>query len=228
MDTDLKLPDGLAVSFRTLTGEVIESAESTSYDICSFGGGGEISRGAGRIAAPRITSRAIAEQTVWIRDESGQEHLIKLVGPTAPLRVGHRVSFVVAARKGQEAFPVRALNHTIGSDDLLVDWEAIIRSPSWLNITWRRRTQTTNLIDFLFFGGLAAVPGFFAGGWVAMKLGINGITLLLFGVFGSLTAAIIVSKLWFAYRDLKAATVDRALQQINDHVSRFAHATSDS
>lgn len=224
MNTDLKLPGGLAVSFQTLSGEVIEAAESTSYDIRSSGGGGYVGRGTGRISAPTITSRAIPEQTVWIRDTAGKEHQIKLIGITVPLRAGHQVSFVLAARNGQESFPVRAHNHTTGSDDLLVDWEALVRSPGWLNITWRPRTVATNLIDFLFFGGLAAVPGFFAGAYAAHKLGLNWLSFLVAGVVGALAAALVVTSLWFAYRDRKAAVVERVLRQVHDQLSRSAPA----
>ncbi|NWB29179.1 hypothetical protein [Pseudomonas gingeri] len=114
------------LSFGYTVGEVLDSEKFSQTQVSSSGGGGHIGEHGGNVRPVRIQSTSIINHEFWIREDSGQEKDIKLVGYDIPLRAGQRVSMVMVADLDASKLVYSALvNHSAGKSWILKDADAM-------------------------------------------------------------------------------------------------------
>lgn len=101
------------INFNKITGEVLRTNKYSTTQVRSSGGGGVVTQHGGYVSAPTVSSTSTIHHEIWIRDDSGVEIPIKLVGPDIPLREGQVISFITAwNNKSSTVRNVALVNHS--------------------------------------------------------------------------------------------------------------------
>lgn len=89
---EIRLSSGDRVLIEAVSGAVADDRRTADTQFYSVGGGGYVGPHGGSVEAPQIRSVTDNHQTIWITDDRGKDHSLKLTNVSIPLRVGQRVT----------------------------------------------------------------------------------------------------------------------------------------
>jgi len=153
---------GKAYNIGGITGKVLDARKDITTEISGGGGGGTIVDGRGTINIDPITSTTTVGDTVFLEDDEGLEHSVKMTDLDLALRPGHRLSVMALARPGDdEGLIMYAYNHSTRESFLQTAVAKYLLRPSWLwllltILAWIGAWQLLSLLpseDGLDFGG---------------------------------------------------------------------------
>jgi len=112
--------DGNTVSFggkpysvNYLTGQVLEIRKDVTQEISGGGGGGTIVDGRGTINIEPVKTKTTVTDTLYLADEDGLEHAVKLYDVSVDVRAGHRVTVQWLTARGRDSGPIsQVYNHS--------------------------------------------------------------------------------------------------------------------
>lgn len=88
--------DNSVIEFSSISGEVLGTDKYSETHVSSSGGGGYVGRHGGHVSAPTVHSTVVTNHEFWIKTDGGKEIDVQLTGVDIPLRIGQRVSLIVA------------------------------------------------------------------------------------------------------------------------------------
>ena len=121
-----------------VTGEVLEAQKESTTEISGGGGGGTIVDGRGTIRIDPIKSTTTIGDTVFIEDDDGAEHSVKLTDFDLAVRAGNRLSVKALAPRGEDSgWIIFVYNHSTRTPYLQQDVAKQLLRPSflWLLLT---------------------------------------------------------------------------------------------
>lgn len=187
---------GKEFSFTAYSGTVLADKRLSETHITTSGGGGTIRNGEGSVAAPTVRSNVVTNQDIWLRDDAGNERVLRLKGRDIPILENQRIS-VVVFQCGDDSNEILLFNHNMKT------WHSL---SSLGNYAQRYELPMP-------FGRLTGV--------LAIVAGIS-----LWSITGFFIVALITSIVVYCWIDRKQAPVERgykeqyeaALQAIKDEV----------
>lgn len=188
---------GKEFSFTSYSGTVLADKRLSETHITTSGGGGTIRNGEGDVSAPKVSSNIVTNQDIWLRDNAGNECVLRLKGCDIPVLEKQRIS-VVVFHCGDYSNEILLFNHNMKT------WHGLC---SLGNYAQRYELP-------LPFGGFKTGPAIIAG-------------LSLWFITGTFIVGLIAGVAIYAVLDRKQAPVERvykeqyeaALQAIKSEVS---------
>ena len=92
----------LGVNIFPKKGVILSSHVKSETHVSSHGGGGYLYEETGQVSAPTIKSTIRREQEIWIKGLNGVEECIRLKECDLQVRQGHKVTFILAGRQGED------------------------------------------------------------------------------------------------------------------------------
>lgn len=86
----------LQLAYSGLHGTVLDQTKFSETHISSYGGGGNLQQGTGRVSAPTLATETITKHEFWVELTDGTHHPIQLKGLDIPLSKGQAVTLVYA------------------------------------------------------------------------------------------------------------------------------------
>ena len=100
------------------TGTVASAAKRLETKVEGSGGGGSSYQGTGYTAPVNISSSTTTHDEVYVVDENGQEHVLRLQNWDLSVREGHKLTVVSLVKQGRANGPLVAIhNHTLNKTD---------------------------------------------------------------------------------------------------------------
>ena len=123
---------GKPYSVNHSTGQVLEVRKDITQEISGGGGGGTIVDGRGTINIEPIKTETTITDTLYMADEDGIEHAVKLYNVDVDVRKGNLVTVQWLTARGSNSGPIaQVYNHSTRVQFLSVaDIKALLR-PSW-------------------------------------------------------------------------------------------------
>ena len=121
-----------------VSGRVLEAQKESTTEISGGGGGGTIVDGRGTINIDPIKSTTTIGDTVFIEDDDGEEHAVKLTDFDLAVRAGNRLSVKAFAPRGDDSgWIMFVYNHSTRTPYLQHDVAKQLLKPSflWLLLT---------------------------------------------------------------------------------------------
>lgn len=120
------LINGKAYERYHVTGRVTGASKHLETQVSGGGGGGYSYQGTGSSYVAPITSRTVTHDQVFVADESGKEHALKLQNWDLATREGHELTAVWLVKRGKSSGPYVAIrNHT--TDETLHDMDGLAK-----------------------------------------------------------------------------------------------------
>ena len=92
--------NGLVYDFYYLKGTIVGKEKTSKTELSSGGGGGYNFQGTGYSSTAPIISVTTVKDSIFIREDNGQEHQVSLINWDIACREGHQMVFVWATPKG--------------------------------------------------------------------------------------------------------------------------------
>lgn len=123
---------GTPFSVNNLTGQVLDARKDITQEVSGGGGSGHIVDGRGSITIDPVVTTTTITDTLFLKDEEGLEHSIRLHDFDIVARPGNLVTVQQFARRGQqEGWLGHAYNHSTREAFLQNDVIKVLMRPSW-------------------------------------------------------------------------------------------------
>ncbi len=120
------LINGKAYERYHVTGRVTGASKHLEMQVSGGGGGGYSYQGTGSTYSAPVTSRTVTHDQIFVADESGKEHALKLQNWDLATREGHDLTAVWLVKRGKSSGPYVAIrNHT--TDETLHDMDELAK-----------------------------------------------------------------------------------------------------
>ena len=112
------LINGKPWEVRSYTGTVADAQKRLETKVQGGGGGGSSYNGTGHTAPVTITSSTTTHDEVYVVDEGGQEHVLRLQNWDLSVRQDHKLTVVSMLKPGRANGPLVAIhNHALNQTD---------------------------------------------------------------------------------------------------------------
>lgn len=174
---------GKEFSFTSYSGTVIGEKRLSETHVTATGGGGTIRNGKGKVSAPTVHSKVVTNQDIWLRDDAGNERVLRLKGCDIPILENQRISVVLFQCDG-DSNEILLFNHN---------------TKTWHNLHFQENYVTRYGLPVPFLGYRT---------WPAIIAGLS-----LWFITSSFTVCLIVGAVVYFLLDKKQAPVERGYKE---------------